>query len=200
MKEILVLGATGKTGRLVVKELEMLKGIRQTAYVRTASKMKGVTDAPIKVIEGNVIDTEKLHKAMEGMDFVISCLGGDVLPMAKSIVEAMKGTSVSRVVWLTGRGIHNEVPGEEGEMLRGYLRRMPEFAQAADVIADSGVCYTLIRIPILLDGENKEYDLTNEDQVGRCSEVTRSAVAKFIADMVIDENGFGENGSIGITN
>lgn len=200
MKQVLVLGATGKTGRLVVKELEMIEGIGQTVYVRTAYKMQGVADTPIKVVEGNVTDTEKLHEAMQGMDFVISCLGGDVLPMAKSIVEAMKDTSVSRVIWLTGRGIHNEIPGEEGEMLRGYLERMPEFAQAADVIADSGVCYTLIRIPILLDSENKKYDLTNENQVGRCGEVTRSAVAKFIADMVIDEHGLGENGSIGITN
>lgn len=200
MKNVLVLGATGKSGRLAMKELEILKEVKTTAYVRSASKMNGVTKNPVAIIEGDVTDTEKLHNAMENMDFVVSCLGGDVLPMAKSIVEAMKNTSVSRVIWLTGRGIHNEVPGPEGEMLKGYLKSMPEFAEAADVIAASGVNYTLVRIPILLDGENKEYDLTDESQVGRCSEVTRAAVARFIADMVVSTNGLGENGSIGITN
>jgi Putative NADH-flavin reductase len=200
MKNILVLGATGGIGRLVVQQLNQLEYVKQAVYVRNASKLKPEDVAVATVLEGDVLDTEKLTEAMQGQEVVIAALAGDLPGQAKSIVKAMKQTKVTRVIWVTGLGIHHEVPGAVGEMLNYYVSRFPEYVQAADTIANSGIAYTLVRAANLTDGGNMEYFLSKEGENIHSESVTRSAVAKFIVDMIKDENNLGENDSLGITN
>lgn len=151
-------------------------------------------------MEGDILDTNTLNKAMKNQEIVIATLSGDLLEQAKSIVRAVQGTTVTRIIWITGLGIHREVSGEIGEILDSLLSQYPEYAQAADIISNSGVAYTLVRAANLVDGDNMEYNLTNEGEEIRSNSVTRNAVAKFIADMVIDNSGLGINKSLGITN
>ncbi|MDD2341318.1 MAG: SDR family oxidoreductase [Tolumonas sp.] len=198
MKNVLVLGATGRTGRLVVQQLAQVADVNQTVYVRDPNKLSCGGIADLTVVKGDATDVRKLADAMMGQDIVISCLNGDVLSQAKSIVEALKDTEVSRIIWITGMGIHREVPGIVGFLLNFLVRKYPEYVMAADAIADSGVAYTLVRAAHLLDGETTSYHLTNEGEKIRKNSVTRSAVAKAIVDMVSSE--FEGNYSLGITN
>jgi hypothetical protein len=92
------------------------------------------------------------------------------------------------------------VPGEIGKMLDSYVSRFPEYVKAADAIADSGVPYTLVRAAHVVDGDNMEYHLTKEGEEIRNELVTKCAIAKFIADIIADDDEFGKNDSIGITN
>lgn len=200
MKNVLILGATGQTGHLVVEQLKNNEEVKQIIYVRNSGKITEELKESVVVLEGDVLDTDKLSNAMEKQDIVVACLNGDLLPQAESIVKAMKGSEVKRVIWLTGLGIHHEVPGKIGEMLDSYVSRFPEYVKAADVIADSGVPYTLVRAAHLVDGDNIEYHLTKEGEGIRNEIVTKCAVAKFIVDMIVDDNEFGKNDSIGITN
>lgn len=95
-------------------------------------------------------------------------------------------------------GIHHEVPGEVGKMLDELCRKMPEYVQAADMIAESGTAYTLIRAAHLTDGDNSKYYVQHEGQELHANNVDRIAVAHFIADLVSSGNGVNE--SLGITN
>jgi uncharacterized protein YbjT (DUF2867 family) len=200
MKNVLILGATGGIGSLAVRQLKQVADVKQTVYVRNSSKLRLEDIAAAAVLEGDVLDTESLTEAMQEQDTVIAALSGDLLAQAKSIVKAMKQTKVSRVIWVTGLGIHHEVPGAVGEMLNYYVSKFPEYVQAADAIANSGVTYTLVRAANLANGNNMKYYLQKESESIHSESVDRCAVAKFIVDMVRDKNGLGKNDSLGITN
>ena len=185
---------------MVVQQLNQIEEVNQTVYVRNSSKLRTEEVAAVMVLEGDVLDTDRLAEAMQGQDMAVAALSGDLLGQAKSIVKAIRQTSVSRVIWVTGLGIHHEVPGAAGEMLNYYVSRFPEYVQAADTIANSGVTYTLVRAANLTDGSNMKYYLQKEGENIHDEAVDRCAVAKFIVDMVKDKNGLGENDSLGVTN
>lgn len=73
------------------------KDIELTLYLRHARKLHGKTPASAKVVEGDVLDGAALDAAVVGQDVVYANLTGDDLEaQAKSIVESVQGTEVSR--------------------------------------------------------------------------------------------------------
>jgi uncharacterized protein YbjT (DUF2867 family) len=199
-KKVLILGATGRIGRILTATLMKNQHVRQTAYVRDAEKLKTLGFPDINAIQGDVLDTEALTAAMQGQDTVAAILSGDLLKQANSIVRALQQSGVKRIIWITGMGIHHEVPGEVGKMLDRLVMQFPEYVQAADVIAGSETAYTLVRAAHLTDGHNENYHIQKEGEAIHSESIDRCAVAKFIADMITDNNGLGENDSLGITN
>lgn len=198
MKKIVLLGATGRIGRIVLKNL-LQDDAEVKAYVRSPEKLEKETAQKTEIIKGDILDTPSLHEAMKDTDIVIAAVNGNLLAQAESIVRAMSGSSVSRVMWVTGMGIHHEVPGATGRMLDMLVKSQPEYVQAADLIADSGVPYTLIRAAHLTDGSNEKYYIQHEGEPLHGNTVDRCAVARLITDMVENED-FGVNESLGATN
>src|SRR5260370_11711527 len=77
---LVVLGATGRTGRLVVEQA-LAAGHTVTALVRSPEKLP--TGSPnLRVVTGHATDPAAVSRALEGADAVISTLGGkaSVLP------------------------------------------------------------------------------------------------------------------------
>lgn len=66
MKNVLLLGATGRIGGIVLKNLLPDKA-KVRAYVRTPEKLDAELACQIEVIKGDILDPESLGKAMEGM-------------------------------------------------------------------------------------------------------------------------------------
>ncbi|MBQ4396017.1 MAG: SDR family oxidoreductase [Clostridia bacterium] len=195
--KVLVLGATGRIGSKLVKNLNELNDVQIKVYVRTPEKITEKMD--IEVIKGDILDSNHLREAMQDINMVIAAVDGNLLEMSKSIVSAAENTSVSRIVWVTGMGIHHEVPGLTGKMLDMLVKAQPEYVEAADLIMNSGLNYTLVRAAHLTDGNNEKYHLQNEGEKLHSNSVDRCAVARFIADMVLNEE-LGKNESLGITN
>lgn len=189
MKQILVLGATGGIGHWVTKLLTETTDHQVSAYVRTPKKLDDSLRAQMEVLQGDVLDTEKLSAVMEGKDIVVAALSGDWLGQAKSIAAAMKGKHISHVYWVTGLGIHREVPGETGKILEYYVNRYPEYIEAAEVIANMGIPYTLVRAANLMNGNNMNYYVQMEGEPVHAETVDRCAVAKFIVDSIEGKNG-----------
>jgi putative NADH-flavin reductase len=108
--KVLVLGATGGTGRLIVSQA-VARGDDVTALVRSpvkASVLKGAT-----VVVGDVRDERTLRDAVKGRDAVISALGTAASPFSevtllssttRALVHAMEAEKVSRLVCITGIG------------------------------------------------------------------------------------------------
>ena len=90
----------------------------------------------VNVIQGDALNAEDVKKAMEGQDILLCSLEGDVLTMARNIVNALAVTSVKRIIWITGMGIHHEITGLRGAMLNMLAKKRPEYIEAADLIAD----------------------------------------------------------------
>lgn len=199
MMKVVLFGASGKTGKYILRKVGLLKDVELTLFVRTPSKLDGMDLTNIKVIQGDALNAKDVKKAMEGQDILLGSLEGDVLTMAKNIVAALKETSVKRIVWITGMGIHNEISGIRGKMLGIYAKTRPDYIVAADTIAASDAVTTLLRCPGIQDGENEEYYLTKEGEQPRKKNIDRAGIAKCMEDMILDKS-LGINDSLGITN
>lgn len=57
----------------------------------------------------------------------VNVIKGDVLRMAENIVKALDETSVRRIIWITGMGIHHEIKGLRGMMLDQLAKQRPEY-------------------------------------------------------------------------
>ena len=107
--KVLVLGATGGSGRLIVRDA-LAKGHSVVALVRS----KASADLPgVDMIEGDARDEGTLTRALYGCDAVISALGTgmgfrkvDLLAVAtRALVTAMTRNGVRRLVCISALGV-----------------------------------------------------------------------------------------------
>jgi putative NADH-flavin reductase len=107
---VLVLGATGGTGRLIVRKA-VAAGHEVVALVRDDAKAAHLSEA--KILQGDARNGSALAAALAGCDGVISALGTGISPLKKvtslstatyALVNAMPGQGVERLVCITGLG------------------------------------------------------------------------------------------------
>ena len=199
MKKVVIFGATGHTGRYITEKMKAEKDITLSVFVRNPDKFGNMDLIDINVIQGDALNAEDVEKAMEGQEVLLCSLEGDVLTMAKNIVTALEKTSVKRIIWITGMGIHHEIKGLRGIMLNMLAKKMPEYIEAADTIAASSAVTTLLRCPGIKDGDNTKYFLTKEGEQPAHKDIERAGIAQCMYDLIKDES-LGVNESLGITN
>lgn len=107
---LVVFGATGKTGRFVVEQA-LAQGHTVTAFVRNPA-LFGMKSANLRVVQGDITDTAAVSSAVAGQDAVISVLGPvkgsppDLMQTAaRNLVAAMQQQGVRRIIYLTGAGV-----------------------------------------------------------------------------------------------
>ncbi len=199
MKKVVIFGAAGHTGKYLTRKMQSVADIELSVFVRNPQKFEGMDMSGANIIKGDALDMADVLRAMGGQDVLLCSLEGDVLTMANNIVTALEETSVKRIIWITGMGIHREIKGIHGIMLNQLAKKMPEYITAADTIAASSAVTTLLRCPGIRDGEGETYRLTREGEKPACWTVDRAAIAQCMADMIADET-LGANESLGITN
>ncbi len=199
MKKVVIFGAAGHTGKYLTRKMRSISDIELTVFVRNPQKLEGMDLCGVNIIQGDALKPGDVKRAMDGQDVLLCSLDGNVLPMAKNIVAALAETSVKRIIWITGMGIHREIKGSHGIMLNQLAKKMPEYITAADTIAASSAVTTLLRCPGIRDGSGETYRLTREGEKPACWTVDRAAIAQCMADMIADAR-LGANESLGITN
>lgn len=199
MKKVVIFGAAGHTGKYITRKMQAQEGIELSVFVRNPAKFEGMDISGVNVIQGDALNYDDVKSAMDGQDIMLCSLEGDVLAMAKNIVAALSETSVKRIIWITGMGIHHEISGVRGIMLGMLAKSRPEYIEAADTIAASAAVTTLLRCPGIQDGDNETYFLTREGEQPSRRNIDRAGIAKCMADMIADET-LGVNESLGITN
>jgi putative NADH-flavin reductase len=109
--KVLVLGATGGTGRLIVHDA-LQKGHSVVALVRSKARASDLPGADI--IEGDVRDQGALMRALNGCDAVVSSLGTGISPLSEvsllteatqALVPAMKRSDVHRLICISALGV-----------------------------------------------------------------------------------------------
>jgi len=91
--KVLVLGATGGTGCLIVREA-MAKGHSVVALVRSRANAPDLAGA--QLIEGDARDESALTRALEGCDAVVSSLGTGISPF-REVTLGLRGILCSLV-------------------------------------------------------------------------------------------------------
>jgi len=106
----LLLGATGGTGRQIVREAST-KGHSVVALVRSKARAQDL--AGVELVEGDARDPIALERALSGCAGAISSLGTSISPFkevrllstaTQALVKAMSARQVRRLVCISGLG------------------------------------------------------------------------------------------------
>lgn len=191
---VAVLGATGGTGRLVVDEL-VRRGHEVTALTRGAPPPGGTS--PVRWVEGDAGDAAAVGELVRGANAVVSALGPrmgdrtlhrDVTPL---VIAAMRDAGVSRFVGVSGAGV--DVPGDpksaRDRFLSALVRRFGGEAVRDKAVeralwAGSGLDWTLVRPPRLVDGPASGRVEHAASRSPRRTQLSRADLAVFVADLV----------------
>ncbi len=159
--KVLVLGATGATGRLIVGKA-VAKGYEVVALVR--SKAKADLDGA-ELVEGDARDPAALTRAIAGCDSVVSSLGTAMSPFrevtllstaTRALVGVMEQQNIRRLVCITGLGA-GDSRGHGGFFfdqlfLPLMLRKVYEDKnRQEEVIRASTLDWTIVRPTVLND-------------------------------------------------
>lgn len=184
MKNVIIIGASGSLAQHVIQELQGRRDVHLTLFLRNKRRLVASSVANATIVEGDVMDYPKLKEAIQGQKIVYVNLAGNLEPMAKNIVKAMKETGVKRIIAISSIGIY-ETP------LRPVLQPYRKFA---DVIESSGLDYTILRPDWYTNGNEVDYQLTPKGQNERGSAISRKSIAAFIGTLVDNPEQYtGEN-------
>src|SRR5262245_884130 len=106
--KVLVIGATGQTGRHAVRLL-LARGDFVTAFARTPSAFTEVSHRR-RVVEGDARNAESLDRAVQRQDAVLVAFGSRSLKkdvqevLMRNLTTAMTTHGVTRIVNLSGWG------------------------------------------------------------------------------------------------
>lgn len=160
--KILVLGATGATGRLIVGKA-IAEGHEVVALVRSKAKAAGL--AGVELVEGDARDAAALTSAIAGCDAVVSSLGTAMSPFrevtllstaTRALVGVMEQQNIRRLVCITGLGA-GDSRGHGGFFfdrlfLPLMLRKVYEDKdRQEDAIRASTLDWTIVRPTVLND-------------------------------------------------
>lgn len=197
---LIVFGATGTTGRLIV-ERALWMGHRVTAFVRTPSKVE-LRHERLTIVQGDATDADAVSAAMEGQDAVLSALGTGAFDKSRLRaratevqLRAMRAQGVRRLVSMSCLGV-----GDSYEPLPFvlkylifpfYLRRaLADHEEQEALIRGSELDWTIVRPPHLTDeGPRGDFVHGFADEFGDLTmTVSRTDVADFMLSQLSHES------------
>ncbi len=194
--QVLVTGATGGTGRLIVQELAR-QGHRPVVLVRSAEK---AAQLGARVVVGDARDEQALVRALEGCDAVISALGPTSISLfrevtllstaTRALLGAMRKANVRRLVCITGMGA-GDSRGHGGLLFDWLimpvaLRKIYQDKDRQEaLVRESGLDWVLVR-PSVLNDKTEQRDvraLVNLDGFSGGA-ISRGGVARFVVEQL----------------
>ena len=194
---ILVIGATGGTGREVVKQAQAV-GHKVTALVRAETSDEVLRGA--KLVVGDAKDADTLRQAVQGQDVVVDSLGSSMSGPFKevflfsesttSLLAVMKEQGVRRLICITGIGA-GDSQGHGGFLYDHLIQPVLLRGVYADkdrqeaMIEASDLDWIIVRPAMLDDGEpvGGTKAITDLSQFHGGS-IRRSDVAAFIIEQL----------------
>ena len=200
--KLLIFGATGFSGQAIMK-LALSKGIQVTVLVRNKSAIS-IQNENLTVIQGNVLDSNDVKKALEHQDAVIQCLGvggkGNGKPTTfisdatKIIVEEMEKQQIKRLIALSNVGAGNSLafqPWFFTKIILPYFMKwlkviIDDKNRMEPIIMNSELDWTIVRCPNIVDKTPKGNIHATLDGKGLKLAVTLGDMAEFIMHQLTD--------------
>lgn len=191
-RTVLVAGATGGTGALIVKHLQR-QGYQVRALVRDVAKAKEQLGPDVQYLQGDVKDPATLITATSGVAAVISSIGakgkeGPDRPEmidyegVRNLVDAAKAAKVQQFVLVSSRGVtHEDNPlnGMFGNVLIWKLK-------GENYLRASGVPYTVVRPGGLLNEPPGRGDIAFEQGDRRYGDTVLSIAREDVAIICVE--------------
>lgn len=190
--KVLILGATGPTGSVVV-ERALQCGDDVTVLVRRPEALADAFAGHLTVLTGDATARSDLSAAMVGQDAVISALGrgtsvraqGFFTAAADAVVSAATTIGVSRLVWLSSFGVgqtYQHASFVQKLMYRTFLRDIyANKAQSETTIRSSGLDWTLVYPSSLTNGPARgTYRVGDTVPMTQFARISRADVGDFL--------------------
>jgi putative NADH-flavin reductase len=214
--KVLILGAAGKTGRLVVDQA-LAVGHKVVAFVHAAPEGKEQEDQKhpfpptAEVIHGDVQNPTRLEHAMQGCEAVIDTLGGKTpwksteleANAARVVLEVMERVGAKRLIVISVLGAgenEGQIPFMyEHLLMPTYLRgAIKDKNEMESEVRSSQVEWVLVRPPVLND-----HDATGSIHIVPAHEIahhlTRADLAHFLVDQLTSNQHVGQTVTIANT-
>jgi len=169
---VLVLGANGAVGQLVIAEL--LKASHEvTAMARNAGAIQ-LQHPRLTVIQGSPTNAGEVETALAGQDAVLSTVGARTnkkstlrTDVARNLVSGMRRQHVRRLVWLDAAGVGSSKEFvQRSSFLFGriimplFLNHMYRDGALADALIENSGCEWVIVRPTSFTNKAKAENLT----------------------------------------
>ncbi len=193
---VLVAGATGKTGTLVVRQLRA-KGYPVRAFVRSAEKAAERLGPDVEAVVGDLRDTASIAATLDGVGVVVNAAGSGVpapddnMPEhvdfegARNLADAAAAAGVGHYVLISSMGATQD----DHQLNRLFNNILIWKRRGEEAVAASGIPYTIIRPGGLNDGPGNEQTVIFEqgDLPGLEKAISRADVARVTVAAVRDE-------------
>ncbi len=182
---LVVLGATGGTGRLVVEQA-LAAGHTVTALVRSPEKLT-LRNPNLHVIAGQATDPSAVSRALDGADALISTLGGTgsvISDATQAIVDAAHKAGVSRVVVLSSFLVEHDRFDPVTRLLTGLAMgsMIKDKSAGEKALRDSDLDWTIVYASGLTDGPGggSVVELTEGSRWSLSNRIARADVAAWL--------------------
>ena len=193
---VLVAGATGKTGVLVVQQLKA-KGYPVRAFVRNAQKAADRLGPDVEAVVGDLRDPASIAATLDGVNVVVNAAGSGVpaaddnMPEhvdfegARNLADAAAAAGVGHYVLISSMGATQD----DHQLNRLFNNILIWKRKGEEAVAASGIPYTIIRPGGLNDGPGNEQTVIFEqgDLPGLEKAISRADVARVTVAAVKDD-------------
>lgn len=202
--KLLILAANGQIARIVehrvlteqaFAEVELTLGLRRPERLADLA-----ANARVTVTEVDLENAGSVAAAMAGQDMVfVAVVDHDRdNAMTRNVIAGMKTHHVGRVIFTNILGLYNEVPGEFSRWNLSQVASGLKAAQNSDqLLVDSGLTYTTLRLPWLNNRDEVNYTITTRHEPYLGVSGSRQSIADVVLKIVTDPT-VAANDSIGI--
>ena len=198
MTNVLIIGATGLVGQKVTKYFLDKTDDYLTLMARNTSILS-IDEKRERAVEGDVIDDEPLMEALKGNDVVFVALDSNLEQSTQRILDGMEKLGIKWILFASSMGLYNDVPvsdGASGNLTEDAI--LKHYQAAAQMVADSGLNYTIIRPGNFDNGQDLNYEVTADGEENKSQDVSIVSVADFVVKLAQDEK-LGAKESLGIS-
>jgi putative NADH-flavin reductase len=192
---LLVLGASGKTGRHLIDQ-GLARGHRITALVRPTAKVIAAKGDALEVRVGSALNADELAAVMAGHDATLSALGSGIARTsvraegARSTLEAMRRTSVRRLIVISASLLDPNLGFLERLLRATLLRHLVADLRAMEAVVEAtDFDWTILRPPQLVqDSLTRRYRLSAEGPLEGGSRMTFADIANCMLDVLENQS------------
>lgn len=195
--QIAVLGGTGKAGRYVANKA-VESGYKVRMLVRNPDKVTNRANG-IEIVKGDARDREAIRKLLQGCHAVINTLGQPVRDepiyssVTSTVLSVMLEFSIRRYIGVAGASLN--IKGDKKRMVNRigsiafellFPKMINDRKKELAVLINSDVEWTLVRLPFVVEGEEKGVIKENlTDMPGKT--IANGDIATFLVSQASDK-------------
>ncbi len=189
--KVLIFGATGKTGRILVTQ-GLEKGHLLTALVRNPAGLT-IKHRHLLLAQGDILNPRDVQKAVKGQEVVISVLGNKTAQAlwkpntvisegVRNILAAMEEQKVRRLLFVSSFGVSQKIFLPEKLFIRIILKNIfADLPKQEELIKTSSLAWTIVRPARLVNTPRTgQYRVGEKLPIGLFSKISRADVADFL--------------------